>query len=461
MKRLAGPRPNKRRYGWCWTGQALPSPTAIGHQISDCPSYRYKCGELIFLVALDEWNLDAAMTWLERINSPQWKRSPYASHPWRIVALTEPACRLATRLSAGKLQEQAERALAVARMGRDATDLNYGPMVRLAEDAVAGRRQTQVTIKHQRQADNALRLGIITSKQHKDIVKRLGASAAADETEQERLRQLLAGGTFFKDLPTDRIGKDKTLSNQLVPEPGYYVNRIAQLNDAQQAEYVIAFSNQTTLPLVRKYTFVRLVSLLESALFHPGEVDDLVLEQEAETLSSLHNGSGSYYGAKVASAIAMLRGQSLAERQTRAQLLKEIERGDGRATHGAVEIKIGFGDASPMGIPLTPPYFDLILSGIEDLVTLKRNGRLPENEEERRDREAWSRDIGMLRKPEIEAAGRVAFEAMDIAKADPQAAVQQFASYCEFLLNLGKSMVHVQELQLGYWIDRLTGVLYG
>ena len=137
-------------------GQTLPTPTDVGHRIGDCASYRYKCGELIFLVELDEWNLDTAMTWLERINSPQWKQSPYASHPWRIIALTEPACKLATRFSAANLKEQAERALATARMGRDATDLNYGPMVKVAEDAVAGSRKTQVSIKHQRQADNAL-----------------------------------------------------------------------------------------------------------------------------------------------------------------------------------------------------------------------------------------------------------------------------------------------------------------
>jgi hypothetical protein len=408
---------------------------------------------------LDEWNLDAALGWLERINSPLWKQSPYASHPWRLIALTEPACKLTTRLSVTQLKDEAVRALAVARMGRDATDLNYGPMVRLAEEALAGKRQTQVSIKHRRQADNALRLGVIDDKHYKDIVKRLDASAMADEMEQERLRQLLAGGRFFQDLPTDRIAKGKILPSQLVPEPGYYVSRIAQLTDAQQAEYVTAFGSQSTLPLVRKYTFVRLGSLLESVLFHPGEVNDAALEKEAETLASLHNGSAAYYGAKVAGAIAILRQQSLAERQTRARLLKDVEQGVGGAIEGAIEIKVGLGGASPLGIPLTPPYFDLILSGIGDLLTLQRTGRLPESEEGRRDREAWNRDIGVLRKPEVEAADQAAFAAMRIAKANPEAAAQQFASHCEFLLTLGKSMVHVQELQLGYWIDRLTGAL--
>jgi hypothetical protein len=440
-------------------GQAVPSQSGVGNQISDCASYRYKCGELLFLVALDEWNLDTAFGWLERINSPLWKQSPCASHPWRLIALTEPACKLATRLSLTQLKDEAVRALAVARMGRDATDLNYGPMVRLAEEALAGKRQTQVSIKHRRQADNALRLGVIDDKHYKDIVKRLDASAVADDMYEERLRQLLAGGRFLQDLPTDRIAKGKILPSQLVPEPGYYVTRIAQLTDAQQAEYTTAFGSQTTLPLVRKYTFVRLGSLLESVLFHPGEVDDAALEQEAETLASIHNGSAAYYGAKVAGAIAILREQSLAERQTRARLLKDVEHGVGRAVGGAIEIKLGLGGTSPLGIPLTPGYFDLILLGIGDLLTLQRTGRLPESEESRREREAWNRDLGLLRKPEVQAAREAAFAATHIAKGNPEAAAQQYTTYCEFLLSLGKSMVHVQELQLGFWVDSLTGAL--
>jgi hypothetical protein len=276
---------------------------------------------------------------------------------------------------------------------------------------------------------------------------------------EERLRQLFAGGRGFQELPPDRIAKGKILPSQLVPEPGYYVTRIAQLTDAQQAEYVTAFGCQTSLPLVRKYTFVRLCSLLESVLFHPGEVDDAALEQEAETLASLHNGSATYYGAKVAGAIAILRQQSPTERQTRARLLKDVEHGVGRALGGAIEIELGLAGTSPLGIPLTPGYFDLILLGLGDLLTLQRTGRLPENEESRREREAWHRDIGVLRKPEVEAAREAAFAATHIAEANPETAVRQFTAYCEFLLSLGKSMVHVQELQLGSWIDSLTVAL--
>jgi hypothetical protein len=93
-------------------------------------------------------------------------------------------------------------------------------------------------------------------------------------------------GGFLRDLPTDRVARGKVSQGRLVPEPGYYVNRIAQLTDDQQAEYLIAFSGRSTLPPARKYTFVRLVSLLESAVFYPGKVDDAAAEREALRLGS-------------------------------------------------------------------------------------------------------------------------------------------------------------------------------
>src|ERR1019366_8491819 len=77
--------------------------------VSDCAAYRYTCGELLFLVALDDWNVDTAFVWLERITSAPWQQSPYGQHPWRRMGLTEPAGKLASRLSVAGLREQAGR----------------------------------------------------------------------------------------------------------------------------------------------------------------------------------------------------------------------------------------------------------------------------------------------------------------------------------------------------------------
>jgi hypothetical protein len=430
-------------------------------EVSDCAAYRYTCGELLFLIALDDWNVDTAFVWLERITSAPWQQSPYAHHSWRRTALTEPAGKLASRLSVVGLREQAGRALAVARSGlREAQErqLNYDIFVRAPEDILKGKRRAQVVINHQRQADNALRLGAIDAKRYQEILQRLASAAVADEVSEERLRQFQVGGGFIRDLPTDRIARGKVLQRRLIPEPGYYVTRIAQLTDDQQAECLIAFSDRTTLTLARKYTFVRIVSLLESVLFYPGQVDDAAAEREARALASLHDGSGSSYGSEVADMVAELRRQSAAEREARATILKAIERGCGRNTSSA-GITLTFGDVSPLGMPLCPDYFKIMRRSVDDLRTMQRTGRLSEREEDRRDREAWGKDLDALRKPEVKAAQEAAFAAMDLAKSAPEAVLQQYTSYCNLLLDLGRTMVHVQELQLGYWVDRLTATL--
>lgn len=433
-----------------------------GNRVSDCAAYRYKCGETLFLIALDDWNLDNAFAWLERITSASCQRSPYASNPWRRVALTEPASKLATRLSLTGLRDQAFQALAVARSGLEEANnrgLNYGHFVRMAEDALARRRRIQVVINHRCQADNALRLGVIDTKRYQAVLKRLESSAAATEKSQEQLREFLANGGFLRDLPADWIARGKVPRGQLVPEPGYYVTRIAQLSDAQQAEYLGAFSDQTTLPLVRKYTFVRFVSLLESVAFQPGEVDDYAAEQEARMLTSLHDGSGAYYGSEVVEAIAALHRQPRLERRTRAMLLKDIQQIQRGTRIGTVTLQITITGDSPLGMPLSPDYFRAILLGIDDLRAMQRTGQLPESAEDRQEQETWRQDSEVLRRPEVKAEQKKAFAAMDIAKSNPEAAVQTFSSYCNLLLDLGKSMVHVQELQLGFWVDRLTGTL--
>jgi len=150
-------------------GETVGAVTVDAAEISDCATYRYKCGERLFLIALDDWNADGAFMWLERITSDRWQQSTYAKHPWHRMALSAPAGKLAMRLSLAGLREQASQALAVARRGLQEAQkhgLSYEPFVREPEDVLAGRRRAQIVLNHQRQADNALRLGVIDAKRY-------------------------------------------------------------------------------------------------------------------------------------------------------------------------------------------------------------------------------------------------------------------------------------------------------
>jgi len=290
------------------------------------------------------------------------------------------------------------------------------------------------------------------------ILERLARSTSAELKNGEHLRQFIASGGFLRDLPTDHVARGKTRNARLVPEPGYYVTRITQLTDDQQAEYLTAFSDQATLDLVKKYTFVRLMSLLESALFFPLHVHDGAAQREIELIASLHDGSGSFYGAEVGQVIAELGQQSLCDREARAKLLKAIEQHSQGVALGA-GVTLTIGGETPLGMPLSTEYFKVVRLPINGLRMMLRTGRVPESEGECLDREAWNRDINTLREPEIETAHSAAFAAIDAAKSNPENAAQQLTSYCKLLLGLGQSMVHVQELQLGYWVDRLTTIL--
>ncbi len=162
------------------------------------------------------------------------------------------------------------------------------------------------------------------------------------------------------------------------------------------------------------------MSLLESVLFYPGQVDDAAAQREARGLASCHDGSGSSYGTEVADMLAELRRQPTAERQARATLLKAIDRGGGRDI-SAAGITLTFGDVSPLGMPLNADYFKTIRRPVDDLRTMQRTGRLPEREEDRRDREAWGRDLDALGTPEVKAAHKAAFATIDLAKSNPEA----------------------------------------
>jgi len=157
------------------TNEALSVVPLDPSEIRDCAAYRYKCGEWLFMITLDDWNVDKAFEWIVRITSSTWQVSSYAKHPWRRMALTAPAGKLAIRLSLAGRLEQASRALDVARAGLEEAQkdgLSYAPYVREPEDVLAGRRRAQVVLNHKRQADNALRLGIIDEKRYQVVLCR-------------------------------------------------------------------------------------------------------------------------------------------------------------------------------------------------------------------------------------------------------------------------------------------------
>ena len=349
---------------------AIEGGGLIGSQVITCDEYRYHCAVLVLRTMVDQWNVDAASRWLTRITSAAWRGDFFRQDKNRRIALTEVSGTLATRLVAAGLTTEAHQALAVAeKCLRAATSegLFYDVYVKGARDAVGGLRRPRIVLNHPRQAEHALRLGIIDEARfQKVIAKHAAARAAEAEGEREageELRRFHARGGFIVDLPTDVVARGKQVRGNLVPEPDYFMTRIAALTPDQQAEYLKAFGPDGPLMLVRKYTFVRLVSLLESVLLFPGLVESETAAREAEVLGALRDGT--HYATLVASHIRDMAEESLTDRRTRASLLSPVIGGrESQTGLGGGMLLVG---ARALAFPLTPDYMAAVHAPLDSL----------------------------------------------------------------------------------------------
>ncbi|WP_437723620.1 J domain-containing protein [Sorangium sp. So ce861] len=436
-----------------------PYVSSRGTPIRTCRDYVYAIGALLFSVALDEWALDEAFVWLERITSKPWQRSRYARNEYQRIDLIEPAAKLATRLELAGRHAEAELSLAVAREGlrvATALELSYDRVVQEAEEAVAGRRRPKLVLNHPRQAANAHRLGIIDAKRYAKVMENLSNADAKDSQYEAALAQFVAAGGFLQALPTDVTAHSKQMRARLVPEPGYFTHHIANLSDDQQAEYLSAYGPRPTLHLVRKYACVRLQSLLDTAMLHPGTVPLDRIEREARTISKLLPGSREGYGSDVADAVQLLAEQPEEERRERLLLVGRLHRNAGRLATGGLTLSIGDMAVHPFSLDVTTNYLDLVRRPLADLRHALRSGNFPESSDAVRESAAWKPDLDALGTPEIEDLSAAAFAALRLSKDNPSAAASALQVLVERLLALGKVMVHVQELQVGYWIDKLS-----
>jgi hypothetical protein len=420
--------------------------------------YRYVIGELLFFTSLDDWNLTEATRWLRSISSQKWQASSYASDPYRKIDLIKPSATLASRLVLAKTIDLAKEALDVARSGLEIAKskrLSFGYYVKDAERIIKGKKRLQVRLNHQRQAENALRLGIIDEKRFKKIEERLSVKAEKTESKEHQCGQYIDEYGFLENLPIERQVVKKPLGGSLVPEPGYFETDLAQLSDDQQAEYFQAFSSQGSFSLIQKYAHVRLKSLLESTVLFPNDVDLEAVMREAKALASFSAGQGAYFGEVVGEAASHFHSLSENARQELSRLLRALK-DKPPPSESFYGVTITIDQGNPFAPAISKDYLNLLKKPLSDLEHALRSGDMPETAEEIREREAWNRDLSAISTREMEKSQNAAFAATDYYKTKPARAVKVLETHCDRLLELGGSIIHVQELQLGYWVDRLT-----
>jgi hypothetical protein len=338
-------------------------PEDPGTRVRNCLDYRYVMARLLLSVHLDDWALDQAFEYLQLLSSEASAETPYTRNRWRHIELIPNAAKLAERLALAKLRQEAEVSLRVATRGVQTAQnegLRFENFVRKAELTISGVKRANFVINHSRQAENALRLGIIDQKRYEKLAAKFASQRQAKnagEAVQAALFTAYAKSPgFLPGLPPDALSVGKSSSQHLVPEPDYHVTRLAELTEDQQAEYAAAFGPEPVLQWARKYIFVRLHSLVETAILYDRGVGLDAIEREARVLSRLRGDTSSdYYGVAVVDAVRFL--SELTPQQSTERL------GCLRALHA----KSQAGGLGMCSVRLTPWYFEFLRRPIAEL----------------------------------------------------------------------------------------------
>ena len=267
----------------------VESTSVWGYEAKTALDYLWAVTRLLFEVALDDWALDEASSWLDRLISDTFLESRLARAGYQRIDLINPTAKLSERLMAAGDPKEAKRALAVARDGLKRArraGLFYDHYVVKATDVLLSKRKARFVLNHFRQLENARRLGAIDDARYESNFARLTGRQASQDAGRSAGEQLLKT-IRFAPLPIDRTLRPALGDRTLIPRPDYYEVRAEGLSSDQQAEYVRAFGPAPVLELVKKYAFVRLSGLIRSAVYFSDAVDSAALSVEAHALATV------------------------------------------------------------------------------------------------------------------------------------------------------------------------------
>ncbi|HEX4056525.1 MAG TPA: J domain-containing protein [Tepidisphaeraceae bacterium] len=349
------------------TPGATPSTAYPNAQILTCQDYRYFIARLLFAVHLDDWAVDQSFQYLRILVSSEWRLVGAVRQHQSKSGLCEDCAKLATRLALAGMQNEAKFALQILEEGVSERQIMLGTIGLLnvpsstgvlenIRAVLQGTRKPNIVLNHRRQADNAVRLNIVSRAKYELVVaKLLEAENARNDfgvQQQIKVQDYTNRIGFLRDLPPDEASVNKLANSRLVPEPGYFSTKLAGLTDDQQAEYAAAFGVHASSHGVCKYFFVRLQSLLETAILHKGDGRLVEIEREGRFLSTLvDNSCYSYvwFAVSVADVIRFLMELAPTDREQRLFCLRRLHSMDAQTTI-----------AGEFSVQLNARYFDIV-----------------------------------------------------------------------------------------------------
>lgn len=342
-------------------------------QSMHCVDYRSMVHHLLFTVYLDDWSLDDSVQSLRHLLASLDAVPVHTKKLFDVVALAPDVSKLAARLSLTTLTSDMEWAFRLLQKGvhqAKAQGLFYEGYLEAAEAAVIDGSKPRFQLNHLRQLDNARRLGVVNEDQYSKIRSRLDRKRSEKESNTTAQNQAIVAYSsdpgFLKLLPTDKCARGKSSKLPLVPEPAYFANRIQDLSDDQQAEYLRAFGTPAEPQLFRKYFYVRLQSLFESAIMCDLETDYRTLESEALFLAQNSGTTPNTYATGVAECILFIANLRSEDRGQRLALLRTYYgNGGGERIHEAGSIS--FSILMTRSLRLSSECFDVVHLPIKEL----------------------------------------------------------------------------------------------
>ena len=183
----------------------------------------------------------------------------------------------------------------------------------------------RLVLNHRRQADNALRLGLIDQKRYANTIERLQGKYKKNERREDAFGRYTEEIGFLRDLPTDHVVQGKRSKRTSFRSPHILKNASMRATDDQQAEYVEAFGARRLTGSRPQICKVRVTSLLRSIIVHPQFVDCPRVEAECRLLSAIHNDSKDDVYSQVADVARFLSRLAPEDRRDRLAILRQLD----------------------------------------------------------------------------------------------------------------------------------------
>ncbi len=336
------------------------------------------------------------------------------------------------------------------------------PTIESLERAMVGPRPTHLSLPSIASAKNALRLGLIDQKRHAAALGRFQRKHQEDALQHNALSHYLDCGGFLQDLSADRTSyrlsaSGIVASKYLVGEPSYGQWRIDDLSVEQQRDYFRAFGSDSTLELVRKYYFIRLTSTLRSMIAE-SPPPHCAITAECRLMSELMDvrGGGRASWDNLREFSEYLSGLPLDEQNERRTLLREIDKKYSKVAGGMV---FGGREVSPeLQLARTSEFTAPARLPLAALRQTLRTGLIGNGGSRRKEAATLLKDSNRLDSLNASEVHDRAWRALDSSTGISER-VCAIESYCVALIELGERSVHVEHLQLGFWVDKLTAAL--